>query len=373
MDWSGLFGDSDSGLLGGMSANSGLLTGLGVGLLSGNDWRSGLANAFQQGNLGGLADTKLKEKKKADNARKAYLAAHPELDQATRDYAANNDEAAQAIFQQQISPKQQKPQAEYGVIGEDAYGNKQYGWVNPYTQEVKAAGGSGGVTSVGTPMMDGAPPGVDKREWRRLQTQRYAKEKAALDAGYQKGSPEYNDIVLDRKPNSNQSGPKLPAGFAWNNPNNPQEGMYPIEGGPGTQLSAEVGARLGLAKSYLGQSEGIKKAVKEGALDGPDGKIAMTLGVGKAGALYRKIQSGKDALVRNMTGAGMNIAEAEEYASRYLPGLRDTSDQMLDKLDQLDRELQSTGEMVGRGRGGNPLAGAGGPKSTANQDPYGIR
>ena len=70
------------------------------------------------------------------------------------------------------------------------------------------------------------------------------------------------------------------------------------------------------------------------------------------GQIYQDLQSGVDALMRLMTGAGMNQTEAEQYASRYLPTKRDTAVEAANKLDRLVGELEATANEASRGRGG---------------------
>ena len=55
--------------------------------------------------------------------------------------------------------------------------------------------------------------------------------------------------------------------------------------------------------------------------------------------ISRQIKSGTDALMRFLTGAGMNQTEAEAYAARYEVGYGDTAASALSKFDQLTQEL----------------------------------
>jgi hypothetical protein len=75
-------------------------------------------------------------------------------------------------------------------------------------------------------------------------------------------------------------------------------------------------------------------------------------GYGRSGELHRQIASGAEALLRNLTGAGMNQTEAEEYVKRYRPSIKDNADTLTSKMTQLERELKSVMETVGLGRGG---------------------
>lgn len=146
-----------------------------------------------------------------------------------------------------------------------------------------------------------------------------------------------------------------PSGYQWIDPNNPSAGMVAIPGGPAEKTDAEVAGRLGLAKSFLGELPDIKKRVEAGEITGPIDATKAYMGVGGPGEIRRKIDSGAESLLRMLTGAGMNKEEAAEYTRRYKFHPTDSSATLLSKLDQLDRELNSVGETVGRGRGGwNP-------------------
>lgn len=149
-----------------------------------------------------------------------------------------------------------------------------------------------------------------------------------------------------------------PSGYVWNDPSNPSAGMTAIPGGPGEKVDAEVAARLGLAKSFLGELPDIKARVEAGELTGPIDAVKGKLGVGKAGELRRKIDSGAEALLRMLTGAGMNKEEAAEYTRRYKFDPTDKASTVISKLEQLERELNSVGETVGKGRGGWTPPGA---------------
>ncbi len=175
-----------------------------------------------------------------------------------------------------------------------------------------------------------------------------------------------------------------PSGYQWIDPQNPSAGMTPIAGGPAEKVDAEVAGRLGLAKSFLGQLNdhtdaegrpqiGLRARVKAGEATGLiDGAMAAA-NVGEPGSLHRKISSGAEALLRMLTGAGMSIPEAQKYVKRYEPQWNDSSNTLLDKINQLDRELNSVGETVGKGRGGwNPTTQAAKPE-TAKQDDKGFR
>ena len=57
-----------------------------------------------------------------------------------------------------------------------------------------------------------------------------------------------------------------------------------------------------------------------------------------------------------LTGAGMGIQEAHNYAMRYAPSARDTKEQLLSKLKGLEEEIHFVAGQIGTGHGGSPLA-----------------
>jgi hypothetical protein len=159
-----------------------------------------------------------------------------------------------------------------------------------------------------------------------------------------------------------------PSGYTWRDPNDHTKGVDPIPGGPGEKVDAEVAGRLGLAKSFLKQLPAIKKDVEAGAVTGLWDATKAFTGVGRAGEVARQISSGADALTRLLTGAGMALSEATDYANRYRLGPTDTADKVKSKLEQLEVELNTIGAEVGKGRGGwsPPTAAVAPPTSTAS-------
>ena len=149
-----------------------------------------------------------------------------------------------------------------------------------------------------------------------------------------------------------------PSGYKWIDPENPNAGMAPIPGGPGEKVDAEVAGRLGLARSFLGQFPEIRKRVEAGEITGPIDAGMAKLGMGGPGEIRRQMDSGAEALLRMLTGAGMNQEEAREYTRRYRFDPTDKSTTVVSKLNQLERELNSVGETVGKGRGGWTPPGA---------------
>lgn len=162
---------------------------------------------------------------------------------------------------------------------------------------------------------------------------------------------------------------KVPTGYRPLDPNNPGAGVEPIPGGPATEISAEVAARMGMAKGFIDNFPAIEREVAEGGLTGIWDRGQATIGRGRQGELDRQIKSGVDALQRMLTGAGMPVSEAAAYANRYLPGLMDDATTATSKLRGLKYDLENAGEVVGRGRGGSPI----GTPAGGAEDPLGIR
>lgn len=115
-------------------------------------------------------------------------------------------------------------------------------------------------------------------------------------------------------------------------------------------IPAEVGARIGLGNTFLDSVPKIREQIEGGVLDTPKARAQLVGGYGAPGEIKRQIQSGKDALLRGLTGAGMGIAEAQNYVDRYEPSWRDDRRNFLSKLDGLERDLKSVREGVLSGR-----------------------
>jgi hypothetical protein len=166
---------------------------------------------------------------------------------------------------------------------------------------------------------------------------------------------------------------KAPAGFE-NDPSAPQgqRRLRPIAGGPQEQIAAEVGARVGLAESFKPYAKSIREALDAGKFDlsNVPNRASLVLGVGEMGALSRRMNVGKEALVRGLTGAGMNVSEAETYANQYGIGPTDSPETIRDKLNMMEWSLDNVKAIVTRGRGELSPIGSGpapfGSKATGN-------
>lgn len=141
---------------------------------------------------------------------------------------------------------------------------------------------------------------------------------------------------------------KPPANFEWV-PG--QRRLQPIEGGPATQIPAEVGARVGLGKAFEPYAKEISDAIDAGKFSTAVGRLQLATGTGEVGALSRRMELGKEALMRGLTGAGMNASEADTYAARFSIQSTDSPATIRDKLNMLTWSLANIENVVTRGRG----------------------
>lgn len=189
----------------------------------------------------------------------------------------------------------------------------------------------------------------DEREYRRAVGQGYTG--SFMD--FMKTMKEYgrNQINID-------TGVKLPNGYRWVDPNKQELGVEPIPGGPGEQIPGELAARIGLADKFITEVEpGLRTRLKSGDVTGVWDRLQAGFNQSSDQAdTYRKFELGTEALQRMLTGAGMNVAEAENYARRFLPGYTDDGPSSAKKLDDLMKALQGAREMAMRGRGGQAAA-----------------
>ena len=140
---------------------------------------------------------------------------------------------------------------------------------------------------------------------------------------------------------------KPPIGYRFNDAGN----LDPIPGGPGEKISAELSARLGLAKKFLKESPDLQTQIKKGTATGLIDYAQGAMGFGESGALQRRIADGADALQRMLTGAGMPASEAADYSNRFRATYKDNSNTLLDKVTNLDTVLRAQIEMASRGHG----------------------
>lgn len=182
----------------------------------------------------------------------------------------------------------------------------------------------------------------DQREYEMARQQGF--EGSFMDYQVKMKEAGRNQVNID-------TGVKLPSGFRWIDPQKQELGVEPIPGGPGEQMPSELAARIGLAQDAIGKLDRVEQAAASGDLTGPVDWAMGQAGKGEPGELNRELAAGAEALTRMLTGAGMNIAEAQREANLYLPRPWDDAPTLANKVAQLKRRLQSTIEMAGRGRG----------------------
>ncbi len=307
--------------------NSNMLLAFAGGLAGGRSWGEGLSKGLTQGVAGGQLDTANNQKRMMQTSTYAALKARG-VNDADAMLAMQNPEALKSLLSR-LWPTFTAQSA-----------GKTVGSFNPATGKFEAQYTDPTFEKVGSGdtlfQTGGGAPGAGA---------------GAAPRPVASGGPE-----------------KPPSGYKYNDPNDPSKGMTGIEGGPADKIPAEVAARLGLAKSFLGQLPDIRKRVADGEATGLfDGTMAA-MNVGNAGELKRQIASGAEALLRNLTGAGMNKDEAANYIKRYELEPLDTSSTVLSKLTQLERELRSVDDVVSKGRSGNLLS-----STRSASDPMGLR
>jgi hypothetical protein len=150
------------------------------------------------------------------------------------------------------------------------------------------------------------------------------------------------------------------------------------DGGGPKPLPAEIGARIGLGNQFINVDlPSIRQEITKGTLGGKgllnnaEAMFNMSGGFGKAGEINRRIQTGLDALRRNLTGQGMSASEAQDYVNRYVPGVADSVKTINSKLDGLESDLNATAAGATAGRQAPPSmmpTAPGGAPSYQRQD-----
>jgi len=127
--------------------------------------------------------------------------------------------------------------------------------------------------------------------------------------------------------------------------------QYDQIGGGGTSVtinppSAETSAKLGLAKGFIDNYDSILKSVDAGEMTGPGYLKGVTLGYGNGGTQYRNLLQGTEAMVRLLTGAGMNESEARQRVTQYEPAATDDAVTLRSKIEGLKQALDNVIEGV---------------------------
>ena len=320
-----------------LNRNSDTMTQLGLGLLSG---RTGQEQAAlgAQGLVQGLRT----------NRTAKYLEQNdPELAQAVRAGMLDIGDAFKLSYARKTeSEKAKLPQRQWVQLPDG-----KFGWADKTT---------GSFLPLGT----AAKPQTDSRP-ALIQEYEYAREN-----GFDGGLADY--ARSKTAAGGVGGGYKVPTGYRPVDPNNPEAGLEPIPGGPAEEIPGELAARLGMSKSFLEKAPTLREKLANGDVTGWwDQRFALN-GVGERGQVYQELQSGADALMRLLTGAGMNESEARTYTQRYLPTGTDTAETAVNKLDRLTSELRATAEEAGKGRGGFKAGGAG-SGSTSNRIRWSVK
>lgn len=141
---------------------------------------------------------------------------------------------------------------------------------------------------------------------------------------------------------SKKGGSNAPSGYAYDSTGK----LAPIPGGPqdpnrdiNEPLPAEVASRFGLANEYFKRFGGIEKDLR--SKDPKSVGFFDSMGFGQSGAIQRDMKLGSEAMIRMLTGAGMNKEEAENEVKQYLPAPSDSAATVLDKQRRLRSALRS--------------------------------
>lgn len=122
--------------------------------------------------------------------------------------------------------------------------------------------------------------------------------------------------------------------------------------GPGGMplVSPETGARVALGDEFLRNYDTVLRSAEAGEMTGPEYLTAVMMGRGDGGTAYRMLKQGTEALVRQMTGAGMSEGEARERASQYEPEWHNDAATLASKVEGLRRALMATRSGATAGR-----------------------
>jgi hypothetical protein len=171
----------------------------------------------------------------------------------------------------------------------------------------------------------------------------------------------------------NKAAVNAPTGFQWSrtpgtlSPDDPGE-LIPTPGGPATQLPADVSGKVGIIKTFFDRSKMIDEAIEAGDFADTNitSRLALATNVGQMGEINRIFKQGEDAIRRVLTGQGMAISEADNYAAQYLPQATDSEQTIKYKYNAMVKTLENMRESITRGRGGlEDLVKIGDKKPTA--------
>jgi hypothetical protein len=150
---------------------------------------------------------------------------------------------------------------------------------------------------------------------------------------------------------------KLGTNERWKDPNDKSKGAEPIPGSAADKIGDEVAARIGIAKSFLSVLPQIRQRIDRGdvGIDNTANHAKALANLGTPGETARMMDDGAEALLRLLTGAGVNHDEAVRTAKMYRLTPQDTNAVIKSKMDALERHLYHIGAVLGQGRGGKNL------------------
>ncbi|WP_445215461.1 hypothetical protein ACKWRH_23565 [Bradyrhizobium sp. Pa8] len=153
---------------------------------------------------------------------------------------------------------------------------------------------------------------------------------------------------------------KLPPNHRWKDPNDKSQGVVPIPGSEADKIGDEIVARVGLGKSFMSTLPDLRARVARGdvGIENPANHAQAIANIGVPGETKRMLDTGAEALIRMLTGAGMSKEEAAQNAQQYRITPRDTTFTINSKISALERHLNHIGELLGRSRGGGNLLAA---------------
>ncbi|MET0653648.1 MAG: hypothetical protein ABWY63_14150, partial [Hyphomicrobiaceae bacterium] len=132
----------------------------------------------------------------------------------------------------------------------------------------------------------------------------------------------------------------------------------PSKAQPGVQIGAPkvkdldpaVAQRIGMGNRFIVENlPKVREWLDNGGLT-LQTRAGIATGRGEGGDMARMVESGREALLRGLTGAGMGEQEAKEYAQRYALGATDSEADIRRKLSNLEGDLVATRDAALAGR-----------------------
>jgi hypothetical protein len=124
----------------------------------------------------------------------------------------------------------------------------------------------------------------------------------------------------------------------------------------GLDMPAETAARIQVGKSFLDQYPDLRYMIEKGAVTGLGDYVAGKVNPqSDSASVQRKLNSGVRAMRYMLSGATLGKEEGAEYGADYQPAFLDSNVSLMDKTDQLAREMQYAMRGLAMGRGGMEL------------------